>query len=311
MDSANELKKSLLSAVESANSTTVCDVLNQLYKITATEDLLKKTGIGMVVGKLRNDKSAEISKLAKAVVHKWKKNVTEAAATAKKKAAEKDLASKSPIIISPKHSPKTTLPIQNPISVKPVQSPPATDSSSKPVQARNFASDKVSFPSTSSKARDKSIELLYNSLCIDSDKDSSIISDKAVEIENAEFDKHKDVNQAYKSEMRSFFLNLKDPKNPNLRLSVIENKILVKDFVNMTPEDMASEERKRLDMQIYKDNLFKSQGAGPQEAETDMFRCGRCGKRKCRYYQLQTRSADEPMTTFVTCTNCNHRWKFC
>lgn len=25
----------------------------------------------------------------------------------------------------------------------------------------------------------------------------------------------------------------------------------------------------------------------------------------------QTRSADEPMTTFVTCTNCGNKWKFC
>ena len=30
---------------------------------------------------------------------------------------------------------------------------------------------------------------------------------------------------------------------------------------------------------------------------------------QCSYYQLQTRSADEPMTTFVTCINCGARWK--
>lgn len=33
--------------------------------------------------------------------------------------------------------------------------------------------------------------------------------------------------------------------------------------------------------------------------------------RKTTYYQMQTRSADEPMTTFVTCVNCGNRWKFC
>jgi len=27
--------------------------------------------------------------------------------------------------------------------------------------------------------------------------------------------------------------------------------------------------------------------------------------------QAQTRSADEPMTTFVYCNDCGHRWKVC
>ena len=46
-----------------------------------------------------------------------------------------------------------------------------------------------------------------------------------------------------------------------------------------------------------------------KEMATDVYKCSRCGKRECSYYQLQTRSADEPMTTFVTCLNCGKRWK--
>ena len=45
------------------------------------------------------------------------------------------------------------------------------------------------------------------------------------------------------------------------------------------------------------------------EIATDLYRCGYCKQRKCTYYQLQTRSADEPMTTFVTCLNCGKNWK--
>ena len=45
-------------------------------------------------------------------------------------------------------------------------------------------------------------------------------------------------------------------------------------------------------------------------ASTDEFKCYKCKQRKCTYYQLQTRSADEPMTTFVTCLNCGNKWKF-
>jgi DNA-directed RNA polymerase subunit M/transcription elongation factor TFIIS len=39
--------------------------------------------------------------------------------------------------------------------------------------------------------------------------------------------------------------------------------------------------------------------------------CSSCKRKsQCDYYQLQTRSADEPMTTFVTCLECDKRWKF-
>jgi DNA-directed RNA polymerase subunit M/transcription elongation factor TFIIS len=45
------------------------------------------------------------------------------------------------------------------------------------------------------------------------------------------------------------------------------------------------------------------------DANTDNFKCRKCKSTRCSYYQLQTRSADEPMTTFVTCINCGNRWK--
>ena len=39
--------------------------------------------------------------------------------------------------------------------------------------------------------------------------------------------------------------------------------------------------------------------------------CSSCKKKtRCDFYQLQTRSADEPMTTFVTCLECDKKWKF-
>ena len=47
------------------------------------------------------------------------------------------------------------------------------------------------------------------------------------------------------------------------------------------------------------------------ESMTDEFKCRKCGSRSCSYYEVQTRSADEPMTQFVNCLNpdCGNRWK--
>jgi transcription elongation factor S-II len=44
-------------------------------------------------------------------------------------------------------------------------------------------------------------------------------------------------------------------------------------------------------------------------ATTTDFTCFKCKGNKCTYYQLQTRSADEPMTTFVTCVECENHWR--
>ena len=46
-----------------------------------------------------------------------------------------------------------------------------------------------------------------------------------------------------------------------------------------------------------------------KSAATDMFKCTRCGKRQCTYYEMQTRSADEPMTQFIRCLNCGKQWR--
>lgn len=45
------------------------------------------------------------------------------------------------------------------------------------------------------------------------------------------------------------------------------------------------------------------------ESSDGIFKCSKCNKRKTTYYSRQLRSADEPMTNFITCLNCGHKWK--
>ena len=45
------------------------------------------------------------------------------------------------------------------------------------------------------------------------------------------------------------------------------------------------------------------------EASTDTFKCRKCHSTNCTYYQLQTKSGDESMTTYVSCIDCGQRWK--
>jgi transcription elongation factor S-II len=45
------------------------------------------------------------------------------------------------------------------------------------------------------------------------------------------------------------------------------------------------------------------------QANTDMFTCKKCHNNECTYYEMQTRSADESATIFVTCLKCGKNWK--
>jgi transcription elongation factor S-II len=48
---------------------------------------------------------------------------------------------------------------------------------------------------------------------------------------------------------------------------------------------------------------------GDPNAGSDMFKCKRCGQSKTKYWEMQTRSADEPMTIFIRCLNCGKEWR--
>lgn len=53
----------------------------------------------------------------------------------------------------------------------------------------------------------------------------------------------------------------------------------------------------------------KRQLEGNKSMATDQFLCTKCFKRECTYYEMQTRSADEPMTIFISCLNCGKHWR--
>ncbi|KAJ6662098.1 hypothetical protein lerEdw1_012563 [Lerista edwardsae] len=119
----------------------------------------------------------------------------------------------------------------------------------------------------------------------------------------------KNTDTKYKNRVRSRIANLKDTKNPNLRKNVLCGNISPDRFAKMTAEEMASDELKEMRKNLTKEAIREHQMAKTGGTQTDLFTCGKCKKKSCTYTQVQTRSADEPMTTFVMCNECGNRWK--
>ena len=108
----------------------------------------------------------------------------------------------------------------------------------------------------------------------------------------------------YVNKLKSILYNL---KNPIIIDKIKKKQISTKQIAYMSHMELLPEkwDEKMKEKELRLENKFFPK----IEASTDNFTCGKCKSTACTYYQLQTRSADEPMTTFVTCTNCGKRWK--
>ncbi|XP_035987375.1 transcription elongation factor A protein 3 isoform X3 [Fundulus heteroclitus] len=166
---------------------------------------------------------------------------------------------------------------------------------------------------TGDSVRDKCIEMLAAALRTDNDyKDFGANCDSmAAEIEDYIYQGSRATDMKYKNRVRSRISNLKDPKNPGLRRNVLAGSIELSRIANMSAEEMASDELKQLRNVLTQEAIREHQMAKTGGTTTDLLQCGKCRKKNCTYNQVQTRSADEPMTTFVLCNECGNRWKFC
>lgn len=108
----------------------------------------------------------------------------------------------------------------------------------------------------------------------------------------------------YIDKLRSVYTNL---DSEYLIESVNTKKIKIHEIAFMSHQEMRPDKWKKLidDKKIRDENKYTPK----IEASTDNFTCWKCKSKKCTYYQLQTRAADEPMTTFVTCLSCGQRWR--
>uniref|UniRef100_A0A6C0I1C0 TFIIS-type domain-containing protein n=1 Tax=viral metagenome TaxID=1070528 RepID=A0A6C0I1C0_9ZZZZ len=109
----------------------------------------------------------------------------------------------------------------------------------------------------------------------------------------------------YIDRLRSVYTNIK--KSEDLLIQIQNGDILPQNVAFMTHQEMNQDQWRLLIEQKIKRDASKY--TTKVEASTDMYTCKKCKSKKCTYYELQTRSADESTTIFVSCLNCGKNWR--
>lgn len=132
------------------------------------------------------------------------------------------------------------------------------------------------------------------------------VQDVVVELEEAFYRESK-----YRNKVSDFLKVLNSPNKDDLRIAerLLSGDLKPEQVARFTSDDyMTAAEREK--NQQYREEAFnESVVFKPAPVQSELFECRKCGSKNVSYYQLQTRSADEPMTNFCTCQSCGARWK--
>jgi transcription elongation factor S-II len=338
-DDVMRIKKKLEKMLKSndIDVNTSIDMLNLLKKYPIDLPILKNTGIGMVLNNLRKScNSEDLGSLAKSLLKNWKRLVDGASPNTNNDSKDKsnnspttnNSSSNQEVSKSPDSDKKAASNGKNGMIANDSSSNLSTTSSTKTngstattiaekSQEKRFnpLARSISYTQTKDPIRLKCREMLSNALeiteLIENGAELCDVNEIAGRCEDMIFNEFKNTDVKYKNRVRSRVINLKDAKNPKFRESVRLGIITPDQLAKMTSEEMASEDLKNLRAKFTKEAIDDHQMARTQGAKTSLLICGKCKKNNVVYSEMQTRSADEPMTTFAYCQECGHRWKFC
>ncbi len=113
------------------------------------------------------------------------------------------------------------------------------------------------------------------------------------------------IQQIYDSKVEDIMCQLKNKESDYLVKALKDKKIDALKVAFMKQEELNPEKYesiiKKRELEEYKKN---------NKAGSSAFTCVKCKKSRCEVSQKQTRAGDEPPTTFVTCLECGHAFKF-
>jgi len=312
----------------------VLAALEELHDLDMNLELLSSSRIGRTIRQLSKDKrSPSITAKSKQLEKKWKtlaeeKTPKKGSATKPTEKRKRENSTGSPAgqkrnashsqKASPKTQPKKEVKKEEKEVKKEEKEVKKDEKDKKEIKPEKREEGKIPTVvadfkgETSNSARNIVQVRLWQALGACQVQGASESSKVAIAIENALYKSYEDPKtKDYSQKFRSLYSNLKDELNVGLRNALFTGDLTPERLIQMSYEELANPQlqEQRKELKEYQTEARRGD-RHMRDASCTMFTCHKCGQNKTTYFQLQTRSADEPMTTFVTCCNCGNHWKF-
>jgi DNA-directed RNA polymerase subunit M/transcription elongation factor TFIIS len=111
------------------------------------------------------------------------------------------------------------------------------------------------------------------------------------------------LEQIYQDKTDELFCQFENKKNSKIISEIKEGNIDPTKIAQLKPQELNPDKYEKITKKKELEEYNKN-----NKASTDIFKCSKCKKRKCKVEEKQVRAGDEPATTFVKCQECGHSW---
>ncbi|CAI2374823.1 unnamed protein product [Moneuplotes crassus] len=311
----------LIKKIEEAGSDIqgILDSIKYMGRYSVNINILKTTKAGKKMTKWTSHKSTEVSAAAKKILGEWKKQINEEKARAKNadgapEAAGKDT-TKASLKDTDAENPPSTPPavVQAEVPAAPSRVRQADldyEEEKKHENEENydeFISENEIEDTIRNKIR-KGFEKQLLKAAPNQKKKCKVLS---IKIENGIVSRFGAQKADYSNKSRTVLANLM--RNTQFKEKIIHGVINPEEIASMDPKEFLDDDTKKKRQEMEKSIVDSKRSdfmIANMKLKEGMYTCGRCKGKKTTFYEQQTRSADEPMTTFVQCLTCGHNMKF-
>ena len=306
-DKLQRLADKITQAVEAQSLTKVRAALCQLDGVDVYLTELEDTKIGIAVGSVLSQPALKpLWPLARAIVSFWARHLPTETLAAIRSVKQQDVTAAGKGGVDGAASPN------EPASPVTTQSPLRQRLGSQTVAGGSAFDTVANTPSAATEPKTSSLPPLKSNTFLRNVRQRLDNPDNSTRYDDATVDAvarriADDITDL--DDRQLLLIRLGEPDMDFLRMKLLSGEWTPKKYLEQPMEIFLTEKQKSEEAQRVAAKVKAVEAAANAGLnETELFQCERCGHRKCTYFEMQVRGADEPTTKYIKCLNCKNAW---